>query len=225
MNPTLMEDLVTRKENDTDCSKNKRISDIIDLWKFSRHYSEEAQVTEDGLLSLSPGKAFKVDFIDISLNKHHKSEVINNMCQDIVSTLQLTSDYYVELHKHHNNYTTTEITSTRCEILDAINGKLVFYKHVKQIIKLAGSANNATIRINFNVKDCRRNDITTILRTVKDVATSGKWMVLVLDRTFNRCDAVNFPDDVFTLPYECDYEKLFIFHFYNGKCTELPTIQ
>ncbi|MDV6169461.1 hypothetical protein R1T16_13580 [Flavobacterium sp. DG1-102-2] len=220
MDAGTIEQWITEIENDAAYRKDKRIEDLINLWKFASIYNSDAEITKDGQMAAGHEDAFKVDFMDICLKEAPKSDTFENVCGEIAPALNLMADYYILLNEQQNNLTPQSLTNLHREMLDAIQGKLVLYKHVKQITKVAASS--AGIHTNLKVKDCGREHISALLKQKKYTRSSGKWMVLVLDRLVSQCDAFYLDDTIFRLPFKTGYQKLFLFDFYKGEIIELP---
>jgi len=211
------------EDNDFITDKDKRIENLINLWKFSSCLESDSAISDDGLLNLATQTNASVTFKDMCLRSTPKSNYINNIFNAITPVLN-TSElaYYVELYEQKNNYTATSLLHLEEEIISAIQGKLITYNQVKKIIRLNAKAGLYT---NTTIKNCTRTDINTTLKQAEKTATDSqeKWLVLVLDRLVSQCDSFYISDDILHLPFETNYDKLFLFDFYKGEVTELST--
>ncbi|TRW26652.1 hypothetical protein FMM05_04550 [Flavobacterium zepuense] len=211
------------EDNDFIIDKDKRIENLINLWKFSGCCSYDAHVTDEALLSTATQSNIQVTFTDMCLKASPKSNYIRNIYSAITPVLNNKSDgaYYIEQHEQKNNFTATSLLQLEEEIINAIQGKLVTYNQVKKITKLHATPG---IYTNVVVKDCNRNDIiNAIQRTPFTADGNTQWLVLVLDRLVSQCDSFYISDDVLHPPFTSGYDKLFLFDFYKGEVLELST--
>ena len=211
------------EDNDFITDKDKQIENLINLWKFSSCYGNDAQITDDGLLSI-PSKNIGVTFADICLKASLKSDFIDTIASTISTMLDDRHNhaYYIELYRHNANFTSGTAQMLEEEITNAIQGRLTPYNHVKKITKIAASPG---IYSNLCVKDCTRNDIYTAIQNATDKDDSNEWLVVVLDRLISHCDSFYIADDVLLRPFSTGYKKLFLFDFYKGEITQLAVTQ
>lgn len=211
------------EDNDFITDKDKRIENLINLWKFSSCCNYETQITDDSLLDTASQSNISVTFTDMCLRAAPKSNYIHNIFSTITPVLDKKRDdaYYIELHEQKNNFTANRLLQLEEEIINAIQGKLFTYNQVKKITKLNATAG---IYTNVVVKDCTRTDIYQAIGKSQANETGNKnWLVLVLDRLVSQCDSFYISDDILQLPFETDYDKIFLFDFYKGEVTELST--
>lgn len=203
--------------------KDKRVENLINLWKFSACCDYDAQITDDSLLRTNGQDNISVTFTDMCLKASPKSNYIHNIFSAITPVLEKKRDdaYYVELHEQKNNFTANRLLQLEEEIINAIQGKLVPYNQVKKITKLHATAG---IYTNVTVKDCTRNDVNHAIHKADNTfAGSENWLVLVLDRLVSQCDSFYISDDILHPPFETNYDKIFLFDFYKGEVMELST--
>lgn len=211
------------EDNDFITDKDKRVENLINLWKFSSCLDNDAHITNDGLLNVAAQTNAAVTFTDMCLRSAPKSDYINNIFSAITPVLNTNNfAYYVELHEQKNNFTATKLLHLEEEIINAIQGRLVPYSQVKKITKLNAKAGLYT---NTTIKNCTRADINTTLKQAENTNRDGQenWLVLVLDRLVSQCDSFYISDDILHLPFETGYDRLFLFDFYKGEVTELST--
>lgn len=209
------------EDNDFIIDKDKRIENLINLWKFSSCYGNGAEITGDGKLNADGKKNMQIAFADISLKHAQK----NNFINEIFSTINPMLDdrhngaYYVELHNQKNNFTSGSLLELEEEIINAIYGRLTPYAQVKKITKVGASVG---IYTNVTAKDCTREDI---INAIENTDNKAQWLVLVLDRLVSHCDSFYISDDVLLQSFTTDYEKLFLFDFYKGEIIQLAVTQ
>ncbi len=204
--------------------KDKQIENLINLWKFSSCYNSNAKITDEGLLNTLEQENISVSFTDIYLDSSEKSNYINTLLNSIPHTLDdnPASAYYVELYHQKNNFNSDTFQQLEEEIVNAIQGKLIPFNHVKKIIKVSAKAG---IYTNITVKQCNREDINKAIAGTPTYKNSPvKWQVLVLDRLINNCDSFYINNDVLQQSFKTDYDKLFLFDFYKGEIIELITL-
>lgn len=208
------------EDNDFIIDKDKRIENLINLWKFASCYGDGAQITGDGLLNTKHRQDINVSFTDISLEHAPKNNFINNIFSAITPVLDDMHNgaYYIELHEQQYNYTSGRLLELEEEIINAIYGRLTPYTQVKKITKVAASAG---IYTNVTAKDCTRNDIDNAIEDTPEANGPEKWLVLVLDRLASHCDSFYINDDVLMQPFKTDYDKLFLFDFYKCEIIQL----
>ncbi len=208
------------EDNDFIIDKDKRIENLINLWKFASCYGGGACINGDGLLNTKDGQDITVSFTDISLEHAPKNNFINTIFSSITPVLddKHSGAYYIELHEQHHNYTSGKLLQLEEEIINAIYGRLTPYTQVKKITKVAASAG---IYTNVTAKDCTRNDIDNAIEDTPAANGHEKWLVLVLDKLASHCDSFYINDDVLLQPFKTDYDKLFLFDFYKCEIIQL----
>lgn len=205
------------EDNDFIIDKDKRIENLINLWKFASCYGKGAEITGDALLNASGKKNISVAFTDVSLKHARKNDFINNIFSAINPILDEKHNgaYYVELHSQKNNFTSGRLLELEEEIINAIHGRLTSYTQVKKITKVGATAG---IYTNVTAKDCTREDIAN---AIENADTKAQWLVLVLDRLVSHCDSFYISDDVLLQAFNTGYEQLFLFDFYKGEIIQL----
>ncbi|MHA3786893.1 hypothetical protein ACX0HA_01685 [Flavobacterium hauense] len=207
------------EDNDFIIDKDKRIENLINLWKFASCYGNGSQITEDGLMDTAGRKNISVTFTDIDLKQAPKNNFINNIFSTIEPVLndKHNGAYYIELNHQKNNFTSGSLMELEEEIINAIHGNLTPYNQVKKITKV-----NAAVGIysNITAKDCNREDIAGV---IEQTSSTANWLVLVLDRLVSHCDSFYIFDDVLLQPFKTEYEQLFLFDFYKGEIIQLAT--
>lgn len=214
------------ENNDCITDKDKHIENIINLWKFSSCYGDNAHITNEALLRIEGNPVdIAVSFTDVCLRESYKSNYMHNIFGTISKMDEEKSNkaYYVEMFPTTANFTDEKMLNLEGEIINAIQGRLIPYEYIKKITRL-----NATpgIYTNTVIKNCTRSNIYSHIESMeKPSVKRGKWLVLVLDKLVSQCDGFYISEDIISVPFETQYEKLFLFDFYMGEVTELAVTQ
>ena len=206
--------------------KERRIQELISLWKFSSNLNEQI-VIQDSLKLYIPGQGEVGTVVtDLDLSGNGYSNQINKILEE--KEIQLLNEnkigfYSINFNTLDGNFTTEKLQDFKNELDSCFNGNLISYPYIKQLHKK--NILQHQIQSGLKVKALQR---TNILKAIakKDNSNNdqGKWLILVLDNHQSNCDSFFIQDDVLHLPFESNFEKIFLFDFFKTEIIELNCV-
>lgn len=222
-----IEELINSIEREklSDLDREKKIQELVYLWKFSDSFIEDTKITDDFSLAINNSQNRKVIFYDLDLTTKEKSDILKNSCslaRSLSQDIPRQGLYYFLLHKQSHNFNSLSVQSLQNELHSCINGEMVPYQYVKKIIKIPQES--AEISIDNIVKECKKEDVVRAINTVSGSESStDKWLVLLLDSLQSQCDSFYIEDAIINHVFSCEFEKVFLFDYYKCEVIELNT--
>lgn len=225
MNSQIIEGLIESIEyqNLSTRAKEKKIQELIYLWKFSDSYKRSTGCSDKQSLAIKELKDSEITFIDLDLSKKEKSILFKKSCDTIVPLLEEKSKkglYYFHLHKQCHNFNNVSLQNLQTELSSSINGDIIPYQYISQIITIPQES--LEVCTDTIIKECSKEDILFAIDNLsKEKKNTEKWLVLILDNVQSKCDTFYIEDAVLNYGFSCKFQKLFLFDYYKYEVIEL----
>lgn len=213
--------------------QEEKITALIDLWKFASCHSKSLRMGEiPNLLLHQENQNFEeIDVLceDLHIDKQENiakkifAEIEEELNQDIQKYKGI---YRLQMNKFAANFNKEVLQEVKHEIIAAIKGEVILYKHVLNLHKLP-SSKVEIIGLNFTILACTQNAIQEKIKNSSSklslFSQRKKWLVLFLNALENDCHYFSFSDELQQNAFTSDFDKLFLFDFYKGEVLEIKT--
>lgn len=213
--------------------QEQRITALVDLWKFASCHNTPLKIGEMPNLLLHQEnescEEINVQCENLYIRKQDNitkkifAEIEDELNQD---DLKYRGVYRLQMNKIAANFNNETIQEVKHEIIAAIKGEVILYKHVLSLQKMP-SSKVEIIALNFTILECTQNAVQEKIRDLKIknflFSPGKKWLVLFLNTLDNDCNYFSFSDELQQNASISDFDKLFLFDFYKGQVMEVKT--
>ena len=220
--------------------KKQKRKEIIDIGNFI-HYFDSSLIIEDAL-SESPDFIIKQNELNIGVelkdlvirqNEKEKEGILKSLFEQIKSELKseeksLCGLYRVELINENLSLKKKNREALKKEIIALIKGQQIEQKYVKAIKKRPMSEISIYKGETTIVGNLERKVVEEKIKTKENKLKSYSnenldeiWLLLVIGGVEKSSDYSFFDSDITEKPFESNFDKIFIYDFFDRKITEL----
>lgn len=220
--------------------KKQKRKEIIDIGNFI-HYFDSSLIIEDAL-SESPDFIIKQNELNIGVelkdlvirqNEKEKEGILKSLFEQIKSELKseeksLCGLYRVELIDENLSLKKKNREALKKEIIALIKGLQIEQKYVKAIKKRPMSEISIYKGETTIVGNLERKVVKEKIKTKENKLKSYSnenldeiWLLLVIGGVEKSSDYSFFDSDITEKPFESNFDKIFIYDFFDRKITEL----
>jgi hypothetical protein len=220
--------------------KKQKRKEIIDIGNFI-HYFDSSLIIEDAL-SESPDFIIKQNELNIGVelkdlvirqNEKEKEGILKSLFEQIKSELKseeksLCGLYRVELIDENLSLKKKNREALKKEIIALIKGQQIEQKYVKAIKKRPMSEISIYKGETTIVGNLERKVVKEKIKTKENKLKSYSnenldeiWLLLVIGGVEKSSDYSFFDSDITEKPFESNFDKIFIYDFFDRKITEL----
>lgn len=231
---------ILEKSSQSKIEKKQKRKEIIDIGNFI-HYFDSSLIIEDAL-SESPDFIIKQNELNIGVelkdlvirqNEKEKEGILKSLFEQIKSELKseeksLFGLYRVELIDENLSLKKKNREALKKEIIALIKGQQIEQKYVKAIKKRPMSEISIYKGETTIVGNLERKVVEEKIKTKENKLKSYSnenldeiWLLLVIGGVEKSSDYSFFDSDITEKPFESNFDKIFIYDFFDRKITEL----
>jgi hypothetical protein len=231
---------ILEKSSYSKIEKKQKRKEIIDIGNFI-HYFDSSIIIEDAL-SESPDFIVKQNELNIGIelkdliirqNEKEKEGILKSLFEQIKSELKneeksLCGLYRIELIDENLSLKKKHKEALKKEIIALIKGQQIEQKYVKAIKKRSMSEISIYKGETTIVGNLERKVVEEKIKTKEDKLKSYSnenldeiWLLLVIGGVEKSSDYSFFHSDITEKPFESNFDKIFIYGFFNREITEL----
>lgn len=213
--------------------QEQRITALVDLWKFASCHGNSLKIGE------MPNSLLQVqNEISETINVQCENLFINeqeNITKKIFAEIEVELNqnlqkycgiYRLQMNKISANFNEETIQQVKQEIIAAIKGEVILYKHVLNIYKIP-SAKIQITALNFTILECSQKTIQEKIKKLSakqsPFSAEKKWLIFFLNTLENQCNYFSVDQKLLKDEVVSDFEAIFLFDFYKNEVLEVKT--
>lgn len=213
--------------------QEQMIMSLVDLWKFASCHKNPLKMGEAPNLLLHEKEGIweqihvQCENLYIDRNENISKKIFQEIEEELSSNVQKYGGVYrLQMNKTSLLYNEEMINEIKQEIIAAIKGEVILYKHVLSLHKTPGEKVEI-IGLNFTILECTQHVIHERIKKhsydLSLLKNGKKWLVFFLNTLENDCHSFSFQQELIENSFVCDFDEIYLFDFYKGEMIQLNT--
>ena len=210
--------------------QQKRITTLVDLWKFASCHSDALKIGDSPNLFLNLEKEAS-EIINVQCESFMvdvNNDITKKIFSEIESVLNCESGKYdgfykFKMKKSLVNFTPEKVQEIKTEMIAAVKGEVILYQYVLKMNRIPAKGVRivaSSFKILSPTNDQIETEISKMYRRPM-ISSVKNWLVLFLDVFDNNCDYFSFDKKAISNILALQFDKIFLFDFHKGEVIEL----